>query len=117
MILLISLRVIKFYEIIVSLQQISGPGIDESNLIDLLIYFATSPTDPYKVAGYIHFLAEAMSQLDTYHRKRTSSLENLMVQSIPVTLVVLSSLSPNAITFCPCAEVSQKKEEEIVCFT
>ena len=30
----------KIYEIIVSLQQISGPGIDESNLIDLLIYFA-----------------------------------------------------------------------------
>ena len=61
----------KIYEIIVSLQKLSGPGIDESNLIDLLIYFAVSPTDPYKVAGYNHFLAEAMSHLDTYHRKRT----------------------------------------------
>ena len=100
----------KIYEIIVSLQQISGPGIDEINLIDLLIYFAVSPTDPYKVAGYNHFLAEAMSKLDTYHRNRTSVLDSSIVQSIPVTPVVLSSLSPNATPFCPRAEVCFPKE-------
>jgi len=107
----------KIFEIIVSLQQISGPGIDESNLIDLLIYFTASPTYPYKVAGYNQILAEAMSQLDTYHHKRTSSLDNPMVQSIPVIPVVLSSLSPNATPFCPCAEVSQKKEAAIDCLS
>jgi len=54
-----------------------------------------------------------MPQLDTYHRKRTFSLDSSIVQSIPVTPVVLSSLSPNAIPFCPRAEVSQKKEVAI----
>jgi len=38
-----------------SFQKISGPDPDQSNLIELLIYFAVSPTDPYKVAGYNHF--------------------------------------------------------------
>jgi len=85
---------IKIYEIIVSLQKLSGPGSDESNLIDLLIYFTASPTDPYKVSGYNHFLFVAMSRLDTYHRKRTSLLNKLIVQFVPVTPLVLSSLSP-----------------------
>jgi len=60
------------YDIIVSLQEISGPGSDQNSLIDLLIYFAASPTGPYKVAGYNHFLAEAVFQLDFYHRKKFS---------------------------------------------
>jgi len=111
-----SLRRVGFYEVLVSLQKLSETGPDQSNLIDLLIYFAVSPTDPYKVDGYNHFLSEAMSKLDTYHCKITTSLEKPIVQSI-FPPVVLSSLSPNAIPFCPRAEVSQTKEVVIDCLS
>jgi len=56
-----------------------------------------------------------MSKLDTYHCKRISLLDNSIVQCIPVTPVVLSSLSPNAIPFSPQEEVSQKNEVAIDC--
>jgi len=102
----------KIYEIIVSLQKLSRPVSDQSNLIDLLIYFAATPTDPYKVAGYNCFLDEAISLLDTYHRKRTTSLENSIVQSVLVTPLVVSSPSPNAAPFCP-VEVRVSKEAVI----